>query len=59
MTFAKGAKLKDPAGVLNSGLHGNTWRAIEIHEGDKIAEAALKDLVRTAVALNLKGKVKP
>ena len=59
MTFAKGAALKDPAGVFNSGLHGNAWRAIEIHEGDKVDEAALKDLIRTAVALNLKGKSKP
>jgi hypothetical protein len=59
MTFAKGAALKDPAGVFNSGLHGNAWRAIEIHEGDKVDEAALKDLVRTAVALNREGKGKP
>ena len=59
MTFAKGAALKDPAGVFNSGLHGNAWRAIEIHEGDKVDEAALKDLIRAAVAINLKGKGKP
>lgn len=59
MTFAKGAALKDPAGVFNSGLHGNAWRAIEIHENDKVDEAALKDLIRAAVALNLKGKRKP
>jgi hypothetical protein len=59
MTFAKGAALKDPAGVFNSGLHGNAWRAIEIHEGDKVDEAALKDLIRTAVALNLERKGKP
>jgi len=59
MTFAKGAVLKDPAGVFNSGLQGNAWRAIEIHEGDKIDEAALKDLIRTAVALNLQGQRKP
>ena len=59
MTFAKGAALKDPAGVFNSGLHGNAWRAIVVHEGDKVDEAALKDLIRTAVAVNLKGKGKP
>ena len=59
MTFAKGAALKDPAGLFNSSLEGNTRRAIDIHEGDKIDEAALKDLIRAAVALNLKGKSKP
>jgi hypothetical protein len=56
MTFAKGAALKDPAGLFNSSLEGNVRRAIDIHEGDKIDEAALKDLIRAAVALNLKGK---
>ena len=56
MTFAKGAALKDPAGLFNSSLEGNVRRAIDIHEGDKINEAALKDLIRAAVALNLKGK---
>ena len=59
MTFAKGAALKDPASLFNSSLDGNVRRAIDIHEGDKINEAALKDLIRAAVALNLKGKSKP
>jgi hypothetical protein len=59
LTFAKGAALKDPAGLFNSSLEGNVRRAIDIHEGDKINEAALKDLVRAAVALNLEGKSKP
>src|SRR5205085_2646137 len=59
MTFAKGASLKDPSGLFNSSLDGNVRRAIDIHEGDKIDEAALKDLIRAAVALNLKGKSKP
>jgi hypothetical protein len=58
MTFAKGAALKDPARLFNSSLDGNVRRAIDIHEGDKINEAALKDLIRAAVALNLKGKSK-
>src|SRR3954451_8408820 len=59
MTFAKGAAFKDPSGLFNSSLDGNTRRAIDIHEGDKIDEAALTDLIRAAVALNLKGKSKP
>ena len=59
MTFAKGATLKDPAGLFNSSLDGNLRRAIDIHERDKVDEAALKDLIRAAVALNLKGKSKP
>jgi hypothetical protein len=59
MTFAKGAALEDPSGLFNSSLEGNVRRAINIHEGDKIDEAALKDLIRAAVALNLKGKSKP
>jgi hypothetical protein len=59
MTFAKGAALKDPSGLFNSSLNGNVRRAIDIHEGDKLDEAALKDLIRAAVALNLKGKSKP
>ncbi len=59
MTFAKGAALKDPFGLFNSSLDGNVRRAIDIHEGEKINEAALKDLIRAAVALNLKGKNKP
>ena len=59
MTFAKGAALQDPSGLFNSSLDGNVRRAIDIHEGDKLDEAALKDLIRAAVALNLKGKSKP
>ena len=59
LTFAKGAALKDPAGLFNSSLDGNVRRAIDIHEGEKIDEAALKDLVRAAVALNLMVKSKP
>jgi hypothetical protein len=61
MTFAKGAVLKDPAGLFNSSLDGNVRRAIDIHEGEKINEAALKDLIRAAVELNLlfKPKSKP
>ena len=59
MTFAKGAALKDPAGLFNSSLEGNVRRAIDIHEGKKINEAALKDLIRAAVELNVKGKGKP
>jgi hypothetical protein len=58
MTFAKGAALKDPSRLFNSSLEGNVRRAIDIHEGDNINEAALKDLIRAAVALNLKGKSK-
>jgi hypothetical protein len=53
MTFAKGASLKDPAGLFNSSLGGNTRRAIDIHEGDKINDTALKALIRAAVALNM------
>jgi hypothetical protein len=52
MTFAKGAALKDPAGLFNSSLEGNTRRAIDFQEGDKINEKALKALIRAAVALN-------
>lgn len=61
MTFAKGATLNDPAGLFNSSLDGNVRRAIDIHEGDAIDEAALLDLIRAAVALNLmsKSKAKP
>jgi hypothetical protein len=59
MTFAKGAALKDPAGLFNSSLDGNVRRAIDIHESDKVDETALKDLIRAAVTLNLKGKSKP
>src|SRR5437667_12586062 len=59
MTFPNGAALKDASGLFNSSLDGNVRRAIDIHEGDKVDEAALKDLIRAAVALNLKGKSKP
>jgi hypothetical protein len=52
MTFANGAALKDPAGLFNSSLAGNTRRAIDVHEGEEINERALKTLVRAAVALN-------
>ncbi|QWG13246.1 DUF1801 domain-containing protein [Bradyrhizobium sediminis] len=52
MTFAKGAALEDPSGLFNSSLEGNTRRAIDFHEGDKIDEKALKALIRAAVALN-------
>ena len=59
MTFAKGAALEDPAGLFNSSLEGNVRRAIDIHQGEKVNEAALKNLIRAAVALNLEGKNKP
>ena len=52
LTFAKGASLADPSGLFNASLEGNTRRAIDFHEGDKIAERALKALIRAAVALN-------
>jgi hypothetical protein len=52
MTFAKGASVEDPSGLFNSSLEGNTRRAIDLHEGDKIDEKALKTLIRAAVALN-------
>jgi len=52
MTFAKGASLEDPAGLFNSSLEGNTRRAIDFHEGDKVNATALKALIRAAVALN-------
>jgi hypothetical protein len=58
MTFAKGAALKDPKHLFNSSLDGNVRRAIDIHEGDTVDVAALKDLIRAAVALNLTGKSK-
>jgi hypothetical protein len=58
MTFAKGAALEDPSGLFNSSLEGNVRRAIDIHEGDKIDKAALKNLIRAAVALNLETKSK-
>lgn len=56
MTFAKGASLEDPSGLFNSSLDGNVRRAIDFFEGDKISEAALKSLIREAVALNLESK---
>jgi hypothetical protein len=59
MTFAKGASLPDPSGLFNSSLDGNVRRAIDIHEGEKIREAAFKDLIRAAVGLNLQSKSKP
>jgi hypothetical protein len=52
LTFAKGATLKDPSGLFNSSLDGNTRRAIDFHEGEKIDEKALKTLIRAAVTLN-------
>lgn len=58
LTFAKGASLPDPAGLFNSSLEGNVRRAIDFHEGDKLNEAALKALIRAAVALNLAGKTR-
>jgi hypothetical protein len=59
MTFAKGAALEDPSGLFNSSLEGNVRRAIDVHEGETVDEAALKELIRAAVALNLEGKSKP
>jgi hypothetical protein len=59
LTFAKGAALKDPSRLFNSSLDGNVRRAIDIHEGEQVNQTALKDLIRAAVALNLKGKSKP
>jgi hypothetical protein len=59
LTFSKGASLKDPSGLFNSSLEGKVRRAIDIHEDDKINEAALKDLIRAALALNLKSKKGP
>jgi hypothetical protein len=59
MTFAKGASLKDPKRLFNSSLEGNVRRAIDIHQGDKVDAAALKDLIRAAVALNLKREPRP
>jgi hypothetical protein len=59
LTFAKGASLEDPSGLFNSSLGGGTRRAIDIHEDEKIDEAALKKLIRAAVLLNLEGKSKP
>src|SRR5687767_3589295 len=58
LTFAKGASLADPSGLFNSSLEGNTRRAIDIREGEKVDEKALKALVRAAVALNTSARVK-
>ena len=58
MTFPKGASLEDPSGLFNSSLEGNTRRAIDVHEGDKIDERALKTLIRAAVALNTSSPAK-
>src|SRR6202043_836810 len=58
MTFAKGAALKDPSGLFNSSLDGNTRRAIDVREGEKLDEDALKTLIRAAVVLNSSGKSK-
>lgn len=58
MTFAKGAALADPSGLFNSGLEGNTRRAIDFHEGDRIDEKALKALIREAIALNTASRKK-
>ncbi len=57
-TFAKGASLKDPSRLFNSSLEGNTRRAIDIHEGEKVNESAFKTLIRQAAALNSSGKPK-
>jgi hypothetical protein len=59
LTFARGAALPDPTHLFNSSLEGNTRRAIDIHETDKLNEPALKDLIRAAAALNLEAKSKP
>jgi hypothetical protein len=59
LTFAKGASLTDPAGLFNASLEGNARRAIDIHEGEEVDEAAFKALVRQAIALNSSGKSKP
>jgi hypothetical protein len=56
LTFAKGASLKDPSDLFNSSLEGNVRRAIDIHEGDKIDEEALKALIRAALALNISAR---
>jgi len=58
LTFAKGAALKDRSGLFNSSLEGNVRRAIDIHEGEKIDETALKELIRAAVVLNVNSKPK-
>ena len=59
LTLSQGASLPDPDKLFNAGLEGNRWRAIDLYEGDRVNERALKNIIRTAVALNLKGKSKP
>ena len=59
MTFPKGASLADPSGLFNGTLGGNTWRAIDLHEDDKLNETALRNLIRAAITLNLKAKSNP
>ncbi len=59
LTFAKGASLKDPSGLFNSSLDGNTRRAIDIHEGEKVDASAFTALILQAIALNNSGKSKP
>jgi hypothetical protein len=59
LTFAKGASLPDPSGLFNASLEGNTRRAIDLHEGDKLDEAAFQALIRAAVALNTSPKPRP
>jgi len=59
LTFPKGASLRDPAKLFNSSLEGNVRRAIDIHEGEALNEAALQELIRAAVALNVAGQAKP
>lgn len=59
LTFARGAALNDPSGLFNSSLEGNVRRAIDIHEGAKVDQTALQNLIRAAVAMNLKRRSKP
>jgi hypothetical protein len=59
VTFSQGASLPDPDKLFNAGLEGNRWRAIDLYEGDRVNERALKNLIRAAVAFNLMGKSKP
>ena len=59
LTFARGASLEDPSGLFNSSLEGNTRRAIDVHEGDKIDEKAFKKLIRAAVTLNISATTRP
>jgi hypothetical protein len=59
LTFSQGASLPDPDKLFNAGLDGNQWRAIDLYQGDRVNERALKNLIRAAVALNLEGKSKP